>query len=160
MDINIGAFSFSPNQSFFQLQYFSNFIVLGECSNLIAVYKNQEPYTVSQPACKNLEPYQTYECSTSVCPRGRHQVSWILSIWSCILDFDTKRVFSRNTSTGARLMNVVLVYARVADPKSVGSFLSGRVYWTLTLKEFFPGTHQRFKQWNFFLFRCSFGLEI
>ena len=34
-------------------------------------------------------------------------------------------------------MNVVLVYARVADPKSVGSFLSGRVYWTLTLKEFF-----------------------
>jgi len=39
-------------------------------------------------------------------------------------------------------MNVVLVYARVADTKSVGFFLFGRVYWTLTLKEFFPGTHQ------------------
>ena len=50
---------------------------------------------------------------------------------SCILDFDTKRVFSRNTSTGARLMNV----ARTLN--QLDSFCPGRVCWAYTLKEFF-----------------------
>ena len=48
-----------------------------------------------------------------------------------------KEFFSRNTSTGARLMNVALVHPVWRTLNQLDSFCPGRVCWAYTLKEFF-----------------------
>ena len=57
-----------------------------------------------------------------------------------------KEFFSRNTSTGVRLMNVALVHPAWRTPNQLDSFYPGRVYWTLTLKEFFFQEHINWRQ--------------